>query len=208
MSGVAIIGAGGHGRVIASILQAANREVAGFIDKPVSGELPLPLLGQDKDIPKLLEQGVIDSFIIGLGSVKGGPSLRAKLFNQLIEAGLTPAVAIHPMAMLSHGVCIGAGSVLMAGAIVNTGTSIGKNCIINTGAIIDHDGSIGDHVHIAPGVTCSGQVTVGTHSLIGVGSTIKQSVTIGGNVTLGAGSVVIKDIPDGVTAYGNPAKVS
>ncbi len=208
MSGIAIIGAGGHGRVVASILQAANREAAGFIDNNVSAELPLPLLGGDADIPDLIKSGVISSFIIGIGSVKGGASLRAELFDKVIKLGLTPAVAIHPLAMLSHGVNIGAGSVLMAGAIVNTGTVIGKNCIINTGAIIDHDGNIGDHVHIAPGVTCSGNVTVGKHSLIGVGSTLKQSVSIGETVTIGAGAVVIGDIPNGATAYGNPAAIA
>lgn len=207
MSGIAIIGAGGHGRVVASILQAANREAAGFIDNDAPTDLPLPLLGGDADIPKLIESGVISSFIIGVGSVKGGESLRSKLFDKLIKLGLTPAVAIHPMAMLSHGVNIGAGSVLMAGVIVNTGTTIGKNCIINTGAIIDHDGSIGDHVHIAPGVTCSGNVTVGQHSLIGVGSTVIQSVSIGEHVTIGAGSTVISSIPKGATAYGNPAEL-
>lgn len=208
MSGIAIIGAGGHGRVVASVLQAANREAAGFIDNEMAADLPLPLLGADKDIPKLLDGGVIDSFIIGIGSVKGGAPFRAKLFNNLIELGLTPAIAIHPMAMLSHGVKIGAGSVVMAGAIVNTGTSIGRNCIINTGAIIDHDGDIGDHAHLAPGATCSGGVTIGENSLIGVGSTLKQSVIIGENVTIGAGSVVIRDIKNGATAYGNPAKIA
>lgn len=208
MSGIAIIGAGGHGRVIASVLQAANAPVAGFIDSGVKGDLPFPLLGNDDDIPNLFTEGVITSFIIGLGSIKGGPSVRAKLFNKLIDQGLTPAVAIHPMALLSPGVKIGAGCAVMAGVIINTGTSIGKNSIINTGAIIDHDGYIGEHVHIAPGVTLSGNVTVGDHSLVGVGSTIRQGITIGNNVTLGAGSVVVKNIKDGVTAFGNPAKYS
>lgn len=206
MSGIAIIGAGGHGRVVASVLQAANATVAGFIDEGVKGDLPFPLLGRDDDIPTLIENGIINSFIIGLGSVKGGPSLRATLFEKMVGLGLAPAVAIHPMAVLSPGVKLGAGCVVMTGAILNTGTSVGKNSIINTGAIIDHDGDIGEHVHIGPGVTMSGNVTVGEHSLIGVGSTIRQSITIGANVTLGAGSVVVKDIADGVTAFGNPAK--
>ena len=206
MSGIAIIGAGGHGRVIATVLQAANTAVAGFIDSGVKGELPFPLLGEDNDIPWLKDDGIINSFIIGLGSIKGGPSLRATLFDKMIGHGLAPAVAIHPMSILSPGVKLGAGCVVMAGAIINTGTSVGKNSIINTGAIIDHDGEIGDHVHIAPGVTLSGNVTIGDNSLIGVGSTIRQSITIGKNVTLGAGSVVIRDISDDATAYGNPAQ--
>ena len=204
MSGIAIIGAGGHGRVIASILQASNAEVAGFIDSGVKADLPFPLLGDDGDIPRLKGEGTITSFIIGLGSIKGGSSLRAKLFDQMIVHGLTPSVAIHPMAILSPGVKIGAGCAVMAGAIVNTGTSIGKNSIINTGAIIDHDGDIGEHVHIAPGVTLSGNVTIGDNSLIGVGSTIRQGISIGKDVTLGAGSVVVKNIANGVTAFGNP----
>lgn len=205
MSGIAIIGAGGHGRVIATILQASNAEVAGFIDSGVKADLPFPLLGGDEDIPRLKDEGKITSFIIGLGSIKGGPSLRAKLFDQMIAHGLTPSVAIHPMAILSPGVKIGAGCAVMAGAIINTDTFIGKNSIINTGAIIDHDGQIGEHVHIAPGVTLSGNVTIGDHSLIGVGSTLRQGITIGENVTLGAGSVAVKDITDSVTAFGNPA---
>ena len=206
MSGIAIIGAGGHGRVVASVLQAANIQPVGFIDSGVKGELPLPLLGGDDDIPALIEAGTIRSFVIGLGSVKGGPSLRATLFDKMIALGLAPAVAIHPTALLSPGVKIGAGTVVMAGAIVNIDTTIGKNCIINTGAIIDHDGSIGDHVHIAPGVTLSGHVKIGSNGLVGVGSTVRQGIMIGENVTLGAGSVVVKDIADGVTAFGNPAK--
>ena len=206
MSGVVIIGAGGHGRVIASILEAANTKIAGFIDSGVKGDLPYPVLGSDADIPKLIKEGTINSFIIGLGSVKGGASIRATLFDKMIAAGLAPAVAIHPTAILSPGVKLGAGTVVMAGAIINIATSIGKNCIINTGAIIDHDGDVGDHVHIGPGVTLSGHVRVGDNSLIGVGSTIRQSITVGKDVTLGAGSVVVSDISSGVTAFGNPAK--
>lgn len=205
MSGVAIIGAGGHGRVIASVLQARNHAVAGFIDNQPQENLPFPLLGNDEDVSTLFREGKISSFIIGLGSVKGGSPIRAKLFDEMLEKGLTPSVAIHPMATLSPGVKIGAGSVVMAGSIVNTGTTIGKNSIVNTGAIIDHDGAIGDHVHIAPGATLSGNVTIGDHSLIGVGSVIRQGLAIGKNVTLGAGSVAVKDMAEGVTAFGNPA---
>lgn len=208
MSGIAIIGAGGHGRVVGSVLQAANASVAGFIDSEVKGDLPFPLLGSDDDVSALIEAGTISSFVIGLGSVKGGPSIRAELFEKMIALGLAPAVAVHPMAVLSPGVKLGAGCVIMAGAIINVGTSVGKNSIINTGAIIDHDGEIGEHVHIAPGVTLSGNVTIGDHSLIGVGSTIRQGIIIGKNVTLGAGSVAVKNIADGATAFGNPATLS
>ncbi len=207
MSGIAIIGAGGHGRVVASVLQAADLDIAGFIDSGVKGNLPYPVLGTDADIASLISKGRIDQFIIGLGSVKSGASVRVRLFSDMIKAGLKPVTAVHPTASLASDIELGAGTVIMAGAILNTGVQIGKNCIINTGAIIDHDGKIGDHVHISAGATLSGNVRIGDYALVGAGSTIRQNINIGEDVTLGAGSVVVFDIPAGAVAFGNPARV-
>ena len=212
MKRIAIIGAGGHGRVVASILQAQDTylgesALAGFIDKSAGNINGIPVLGHDEDLHELKESGVIDHFIVGLGSIRGGSQIREGLFNLAISAGLKPATAIHPAAILSKDVSVGAGTVIMPGCIINTGSTIGENSIINTGAILDHDARIGRNVHIAPGCTLSGNVTVGDQSLIGVGSTVMQGIDIEAGVTVGAGSVVVTPIPGQVTAFGNPARI-
>ena len=114
---------------------------------------------------------------------------------------------IHPSAIMSPSAKIGEGSVVMAGAVINADAVIGKHCIVNTGATIDHECVIEDFCHIAPGVHISGNTLVGEGTWIGIGSCVIQGITIGRNSVIGAGSVVVKDIPDGVVAYGNPCKV-
>lgn len=116
------------------------------------------------------------------------------------------APAIHPSAQLSRGTEIGAGSVLMAGCVVNADTLIGRSVIVNSGATIDHDCSIGDNCHIAPGATLCGNVVIGSGTLIGAGAVILPNITIGIDVVVGAGATVIRDIPDGKTVVGTPAR--
>lgn len=212
MSKLVIIGAGGHGRVVASIATACAQldtslSVTGFIDDEDKALDGYTVVGNDGAIASLVEQGKADSFIIGLGSIKGGAGIRQKLFAMCKNAGLEAHTLIHPSAILSQPVSVGVGTAIMAGAVINPGTQIGQNVIINTRAGIDHDCHIGDHSHIAPGCTLSGDVKIGSASLIGVGTTIRQGVTIGDNVTIGAGSVIVGDIPDNQTAFGVPAKV-
>ena len=117
------------------------------------------------------------------------------------------ATAIHPSAIISPSAKIGEGSVVMAGAVINADAVIGKHCIVNTGATVDHDCVIGDYCHIAPGANVSGGTHIGEGTWIGVGACVIQCLNIGKDCMIGAGSVVVKDIPDGVTAYGNPCKV-
>ena len=80
-------------------------------------------------------------------------------------------------------------------------------CIRDRNSSVDHDCRLGDFVHIAPGSILCGNVSVGSNTLIGAGSTIIPNIKIGENVTVGAGSIVLSDIPDGMTVFGNPAKV-
>lgn len=176
---------------------------AGFIDT-ADGE---SVIGSDNDLLALRDRGTITHFIMGIGAVKGGPSIRVRLFEKFVDMGLAPAVVVHPGAVVDPDVTLFPGVFVSAGAIINIGGHIGENAIINTGAVVDHDASVGAHTHIAPGVAMSGDVKIGERCLIGVGASVRQGIHIGDDTTIGAGAVVVKPIGNGQTALGNPAKV-
>jgi sugar O-acyltransferase (sialic acid O-acetyltransferase NeuD family) len=204
---VAIIGVGGHARVVYEILRHdRNIEVAAFVDyiKRDSGEkiFAVPLLGDHSVLPRLLREGVTGA-IVAVGDNK----IRAAHFEKLKNMGFKMVNAIHPTAHIAFDVKIGVGTVIATGAKIITGAKIGNNVIVNTGAIIEHACVLEDHCHIGPGAVLPGEVIVKKGAFIGAGSVLKQRITIGENATVGAGSVVLKDIPASTVAVGVPAKI-
>lgn len=188
-----LFGASGHAKVIMDILTASGEKIDALID---DNEKFNELNGY-----KVLH-GVTDAspIIVSIGV----NAIRKKVVEKLTgEFG----TAIHPSAIVSPSAKIGEGTVVMAGAIINADAVIGKHCIINTGASVDHECVIGDYCHIAPHATLCGQVHVGEGSMVGVGACVIPCKNIGSWCTIGAGAAVVKDIPDGVTAVGVPAKV-
>ena len=203
---VVIWGASGHARVVADIVRLEGRfALAGFIDDvdPRPRQfLGFPVFGGGETLARLKAEGTTH-ILFGFGNCEA----RLKLSKVALQEGFSLASAIHPHAVVAGDATIGAGTVLAAGAIVNPGSRIGANVIINTKASVDHDCEIGDGAHICPGVTLGGSVTVGTAGWVGIGSTVRDHISIGARALIGAGSVVVSDIPEGVTAYGVPAKV-
>ena len=189
-----LYGASGHAKVIIDTLEAIGMKIDYVVDDNASIS---SLLGYEVR----RDSGHYDSAIVSIGDGK----IRKKIVSRLDVKEWVKA--IHPKATVSPHASIDEGTVVMAGTVINSGVVIGKHCIINTGATVDHDCVIGDYCHIAPGVHVSGGVIIGEGSWIGVGSCVKQGVKIGKWATIGAGSVVVKDIPDGVTAYGCPCRV-
>lgn len=189
-----LYGASGHAKVIIDTLEALGKKIDFIVDDN-------PNLTELMGYEVRRNTGVYDAAIISIGSCQ----IRKKVVQELnVQKWET---AIHPSAVISPYAAVDEGTVIMANAVVNSSASIGKHCIINTGATVDHDVQIGDYVHVAPGVNISGGTTIGEGSWIGVGSCVKQGVKIGKGCMIGAGSVVVKDIPDGVVAFGNPCKV-
>jgi sugar O-acyltransferase (sialic acid O-acetyltransferase NeuD family) len=204
---VVVVGAGGHGQVVADIYRAAARagapdRVVGYVDdrRPVNGRLlagarVLGTIASLRDIPH-------DALVVAIGDNR----TRERLSRALWCNGERLAVAKHPSTVVSEDVCIGAGSMLCAGAIVNTGMSIGFGVILNTGCTIDHHGAIGDFVHIAPGVHMGGEVRVDPRAFVGIGAVILPGLTIGEGSIVGAGAIVTRDVAPGVTVVGCPAR--
>ena len=148
MSGVLILGAGGHAKVIADILMCRGILVRGFLDddRKFWGEtrLGLPVLGAIDLFPEYEPEGLI----IGVGD----NSLRrrvARLLNPHADGLLRNA--IHPKATVAESVQMGKGVVVCAGAVINPDAILGNHVIVNTAATVDHDCAINDFAHIAPG---------------------------------------------------------
>jgi len=201
MNDVYIIGAGGHGIVVAEIAELLGYQVVGFIDDnpALTGNLILGMrvLGGSETLPAGAQ--------VALGI--GDNAARTNLLRAAEIHDWRLPVLIHPSAVVSRSAVLGAGTVVVAQAVVNPRAVIGSGCILNTASSTDHDCILGEAVHLAPGVRLAGGVTVGAGTLIGVGSCTKPCITIGAWTTVGVGSVLVADIPDGVIAYGNPARV-
>jgi sugar O-acyltransferase (sialic acid O-acetyltransferase NeuD family) len=205
---VLIIGAGGHGQVIADILlnmQKAGQPVTpiGFLDDSPEQHsllrLGLPVFGSISDLPNIAH----DAAVIGIGDNR----TRKQVFDRLRAAGTRLISALHPAAIIAHEVRIGDGTVACAGAILNTGADIGENVILNTGCTVDHHCRIADHVHIAPGVHLGGYVTIAEGGLVGIGATVMPYRHVGAWSQVGAGALVHRNIDERTTVVGVPARV-
>lgn len=198
---VVIIGASGHGKVIADIIIKSGDRAEGFLDDAEGLPeriLGIPVLGKVGDFSNYADC----SFVIAIGSAK----IREKIAGML-DGKVSWYTAIHPAAVLSSlGVEIGEGTVVMANAVVNSGARIGRHCIVNTAAVVEHDNVLDDFVHISPNAALAGTVTVGKRTHIGVGACVRNNLSICADCVVGAGGVVVKDIKAPGTYMGVPAK--
>ena len=199
---VVIIGAGGHAKVIADIIEKSGDIIYGFLDDnlPVDTKIvkEYKVLGKiDKCIELQNNEDIY--FIIGIGN-----NYFRKKINDVYK--LKYYTAIHPTAVIAINTNIKEGSVIMANSCINTSSKIGRHCIINTGTIIEHDCYVGDYIHISPNATLCGTVTVGEFTHIGAGVTIINNINITSDCIIGAGGVVVKDIKEKGTYVGVPVK--
>lgn len=197
MNKLVIIGAGGHGKVIADIALKNGYTDICFVDDNATGEcMGFPIVGTISNIDGL-NDGITD-FVIAIG----GNGLR-KMIAETYDVNWV--TLIHPSAHIAVDVSIDAGTVIMASAVVNPSTKIGKHCIINTGAIVEHDNVIEDYVHISPNAALGGTVRIGVRTHIGISATVKNNVAICSDCVIGAGAVVVKNAETSGTYIGVPA---
>ena len=197
MKKLGIIGASGHGKVIADIAKKNGySEISFFDDNENIHECgSYPVTG------KSAEARIFDGdIIVGIGNA----AIRKKIQEMLpVEKLVT---LIHPDAVIAEDVVIGVGTVVMAGAVVNSGVQIGNGCIINTCSSVDYDCILGDYVHIAVGSHLCGTVSVGSETWIGAGAIVSNNVAICSNCMIGAGAVVVKNLVKVGIYIGIPAK--
>ena len=195
MKKLVIIGASGHGKVIADIALRNGYTDIVFLDdndciKDCAG---YPVVGKVEEANNFTADK-----IVAIGN---------SIIRKQIQEKLDNIVSlIHPNAVISRRVSIGVGTVVMAGAIINSDAIIGKGCIVNTGASIDHDCKLGDYSHVSVGAHIAGTVEIGMMTWIGAGATVINNVNICDDCMIGAGAVVIQSIDKAGTYIGVPTK--
>lgn len=208
MSALCIIGAGGHGVVVADAAQASGRwSSISFRDDrwpDLAQVLEWPVLGTVSALRERLQAapGEAIEVIVAIGDNRR----RLVIGRELASLGARWATVVHPAAVVSPSASLGPGCVVLAGAVINPRCRLGEAAIVNTRASVDHDADIGNGVHLCPGSTLAGQVTVGDVAWIGIGASVIQGLRIGKGAVVGAGAAVIRDVSDGSRVAGCPAR--
>ena len=197
-----IIGASGHGKVVADIAIKMNKwQSVAFLDddESIKFSMRLEVIGKSSEAFAYINDADI---FVAIGS----NGTREKIQEKLEAEGASIPVLVHPHVVIGTDVELGVGTTVMAGVVINSSTKIGKGCIINTGATLDHDNVIEDYVHISPGANLAGTVKIGKGSWIGIGSTVSNNINITSGCIVGAGAVVVSDITEPGTYVGVPAR--
>lgn len=203
MKSCAILGASGHGKVIAEIAELNGYQNIVFFDDRWPSLTAVEHWTVYGDSSALLAKAnEYDVTVVAIGH----NATRCAKQRELSLVGAHFEVLAHPTAVISKYASIIAGTVVMANAVVGSFSHIGEGCIINTGSTIDHDCKLANGVHISPGANLAGGVEVGNNTWVGVGSQVKQLVVIGCNSVVGAGSTVLNNVRDFQTVVGSPAR--
>jgi len=205
MKRLAILGASGHGKVVADAALAAGWDEVHFFDdswpeRRHNGNWPIA--GAFTEMTNGLGH-TYDSAVVAIGQNE----TRLARAAALKSAGVPLATLIHPSATISPHASVGEGTVIFAGVVVNVDVLVGQCCIINTSATVDHDCELADGVHLSPGVHLGGNVVVGRASWLGIGACVRHGIRIGSNVVVGAGAAVVDDLQDNNCVVGVPAKL-
>lgn len=193
-----IIGAGGHGKVIADIARKIGYINIAFADDNAVGSCcDYPIICTSEEI-EMHNDGKTD-FVIAVGN----NVIRKNIAKQ---HDVNWVSLIHPSVQIGAGTEVGKGTVVMANAVINSCAKIGEHCIINTSAVVEHDNVIEDYVHLSPKVALGGTVRIGEGTHIGIGATVTNNIDICGDCVIGAGALVVRSIYQSGWYMGVPAK--
>ncbi len=213
MKDIAIFGAGGLSKEIASLIGRINKDLEnkwnliGFFDDDIN------LWGHDiSHFGKVL--GGMDELnawntsldiVIAIGSPNALRKVRQRITNNNVH--FPNIISPDFMVVDKDTFNIGEGNIIQGGCCVSNDVAIGSYNLINGDVVMGHDSKVGNYNVIMPDIRISGEVTIGDNNLLGVGSIIIQQISVGYNVHLGAGAVLMTKPKDGCTYIGNPAKL-
>ena len=201
-----IIGAKGFAKELLEVAIENNYFKIYFFDN-VSNDIDhvlydkYEILKNDNEVFTLFKTD--NSFSIGIGN----SFLRKKMYDKFSSMGGKITSLVSTKSHIgSFSTIIEKGANILQGSVITNGCTVGKCVLVNPNVTISHDVTIGDFVEIAPGANITGGVSIDDFTFVGANAVILPRIKIGKNVIVGAGAVVTKDVPDGFTVVGIPAK--
>lgn len=204
---IVIVGAGGHGRELASLVAGLDApdpavRVAGFVDDDPGDpdrleRLGLAILG---DVSWLAANP--RPFALGIGT----SSTRRAIAARLEAAGCEPVGLVAASASVGLDVRLGPGAVVHEHATITTNVTIGAHSHLNVGCAVQHDSIVGQFVQMSPSVFINGDCVVEDDVFIGTGAIVTRGVRIGAGARVGAGSTVLDDVAPNSLVVGTPAR--
>lgn len=206
-----VVGAGGHAREVLDLVEACNRagstefEVLGLLadDEPDPAALArhqLAHLGTVGDGLRAAAAGT--AYLVGIGS----GAVRGRVDRLARSLGLVAPVLVHPLAVVGSHTVLGEGCLLFSHTSVTTNVRLGRHVHLNRGATVGHDSVLAHYVTLHPQAVVSGGCRIGAASMLGTSSAVIELVEVGAGCTVGAGAAVVRDVADGLTVVGVPAR--
>ncbi len=199
MKNAYIFGVSGHSNVIASIIYTKYKKIFFIqIDQQSHDNII-----NEEDFFGNIENNYNQDVFIGIGENK----IRTRVYEKLVEKGITPANCIADNAFIAHNAVFGNGVVICPGCVIGAKAVIGNNAIVNSLSSVDHDCELGDNSQVTAGVTFGGWARAGKNCFFGIKSAVVPRITVGDNSIIMAGSLVHKDVPENVMVGGVPARI-
>lgn len=201
-----VYGASGHALVVADLLRKSGKDVFCYVDGVNEAREGEAFGGAHVRGARAVEEAWADGVREAVVAV-GDNAARVQIGRRLQAVGYHLPPLTHPSAVVALDATLGDGTIVCANAVIGAGASVGEHVLINTAASVDHESVLGTGVHVSPGAHLGGRVAVGEESWVGIGAVVRDRIRIGARSVIGAGAAVVTDIPDGVVAYGVPARI-
>lgn len=184
---VAIVGAGGYGRIALDVLLAAGLEtwILGFYDdahKALSEKVRgFPILGDIEMLKSMLSVETVQVIVAITDNAD-----RLRIANSIRGLGGQFTTATHPEAYVSEEATVGDGCVLAAGAVVHPNSNVGSHCYLGPHTLVDRDVQVGAGAWISAGAILGTGASIGARSLLGQNSSVGRKAVVGEDVEVGA----------------------